>query len=275
MRLCLFLAAAISVSAAAVEDPREIVRRSVNVDSKYLALIRQYTFIERNQTTQFDSKGKVKEQSSRTWDTTLLEGSPYRRLLARDDKPLSPEEEAKEQEKLRNSIAGRKNETPEQRNARIDEARRRQEKQRAPIKEVPEAFDFKIVGEEKIKGVDVWVIDATAKPGYKPRASMAFFFPKVKGRLWIAKSDYQWVRAEGESVETITFGGILARVGKGATIRIEQVRVNDEVWLPSRIDIAATARIALLKVFRGKVEMTFDKYRKFQADSRIVNVTEQ
>jgi hypothetical protein len=270
VRLSLWLALAVSVSAA--EDPREIVRRSVESDSKYLDLVRQYTFLERNETRQLDSKGNVKDRDARTWDITLLEGSPYRRLIARDDKPLPPREEAKEQEKLRKSIEGRKSETPEQRQARIDDARRRLEKQRAPAKELPEAFDFRLAGEEKVDGLDVWVIECTPRKGYKPRASLASFFPKVKGRLWIAKKDYQWVRVEAESIETISFGAILARVAKGATIKIQQTRVNNEVWLPKRIEIAATARIALIKVFRGQVEMTYNQYKKFQAESRIVSL---
>jgi hypothetical protein len=103
---------------------------------------------------------------------------------------------------------------------------------------------------------------------------MAFFFPKVKGKLWITKTDNRWVRADAESVETISFGAILARVAKGAKIRIEQARVNSEVWLPRRIDISANARIALFKMWRGRMEYTYDKYRKFQAESRVVPATE-
>ena len=88
--------------------------------------------------------------------------------------------------------------------------------------------------------------------------------------MWISKSDSQWVKVEAESIDTITFGLILARVAKGARIRIEQTRVNNEVWLPLRIDILASARLALFKTFHGEVEVTYRDYKKFQADSRIV-----
>ncbi len=44
---------------------------------------------------------------------TLLEGSPYRRLVARNDQPLSPKEQKKEEDKLRRSIEERRKETAE------------------------------------------------------------------------------------------------------------------------------------------------------------------
>jgi hypothetical protein len=272
MRLCLLLAAALAASA---QDPREMVRRAVEYDVKYANLVRQYTFIERENNRQLDAKGNVKEKRLRTWDVTLLEGSPYRRLIARDDKPLPEAEQKFEEDKLKHNLELRRHETPEQRRVRLEEARRKEEKTRAPIREIPDAFDFRLLGEDKVDGVDTWVIEGTPRPGYRPKASMAFFFPKVKGKLWITKADNRWAKAEAESIDTISFGAILARVAKGAAIRIEQVRVNDEVWLPRRIDIAANARIALFKVWRGRLEYTYDKYRKFQAESRVVPATEQ
>jgi len=268
MRALLLLAAAAALAPA--QDAREIVRRSIDLDQGYLNLVRQYTFIERQENRQFDPHGKVKDRESRTWDVTLLVGSPYRRLLARNDAPLPPKEEALEREKLRKSIEERQKETEAQRQERIAEAERRLRRQREPAQEIPDAFDLKLAGTEQINGGECWVIDATPKPGYKPRSMRAFFFPKIRARLWISKSDSQWVKVEAESIDTITFGLILARVAKGARLRIEQTRVNNEVWLPLRIDILASARLALFKTFHGEVEVTYRDYKKFQADSRIV-----
>jgi hypothetical protein len=268
MRALMLLAAGAALACA--QDAREIVRRSIELDRMYVDLVRQYTFIERQENRQFDAGGKVKDRESRTWDVTLLTGSPYRRLLARNDEPLPPKEEAQEQDKLHKSIEQRQKETEAQRQERLADAERRLRRQREPATEIPDAFDLKLAGEERVNGGECWVVEATPKPGYKPRSTRAFFFPKLRGRLWISKSDYQWVKVEAESIDTIAFGLILARVAKGARIRIEQTRVNGEVWLPLRIDISATARIALFKTFRGEVEITYRDYKKFQADSRIV-----
>jgi hypothetical protein len=252
------------------QDAHEIVRRSVELDKKYVHLVMQYTFIERQVQTQLAGDGKVKSRDVKSWDVTPLEGSPYRRLIARNDQPLPGEEEKTEQLKLQHNIDTRKNETPEQREARMAEARKRNERQRETIREIPDAFNFRILREDRYEGKDVWVIEALPKKGYKPKTRAASFFPKVRGTLWISKDDYQWVKAEGESTDTITFGAIIVRVAKGATIRIEQTRVNNEVWLPKRIDVAATARIALVKMWRGRLETDYSKYRKFHVESRLV-----
>ena len=66
-------------------------------------------------------------------------------------------------------------------------------------------------------------------------------------------------------------GFVLARLSRGTSFRFEQRRVNDEVWLPSHLDIALDARIGLLKRFHAGVEITYSNYKKFQTDSRIVS----
>ena len=78
----------------------------------------------------------------------------------------------------------------------------------------------------------------------------------------------------GEVIDTISFGWFVARLGKGARLRFEQVRVNQEVWLPSHIGVAASARVALLKRYSVEQDITYKRYRKFQADSRIVSTQE-
>ena len=248
-----------------------IVRRSIELDRKNEAVARNYTFLERDETRMLDRSGKPKKApESRTFDVTLLEGSPYRRLVERNDKPLPPQEERKEQEKLRRSIEERGKETPAERQNRIAEWDRKQQRQRAPFQEIPDAFDLRLAGEETLNGRDVYLIAAAPKPGYKPKLAAAAYFPKIKGKLWIDKRDNQWVKGEIETLDTISFGGILVRLAKGSRATFEETRVNDEVWLPKRITVDASARVLLVAAERAEVEIAFSKYRKFQADSRLV-----
>ena len=68
------------------QDPREIVRRSVEIDRKNLEIARNYTYLERQEERELDGSGKVKSTEVQTSDVTLLEGSSYRRLVARNDR---------------------------------------------------------------------------------------------------------------------------------------------------------------------------------------------
>jgi len=255
-------------------DPRQIVRRSVSVDNDNWKRARNYTFLERSETRELDSHGAVKSRKSRTYDVTLLEGSSYRRLIERDDQPLPPKDEAKEEERLRKSIDERRRETEAQRRKRLAEFEKQRDRNRALVQEVADAFDFKLLGEESISGRPAYVLEAAPRPGYRPRDSRARIFPKVKGKLWIDKADYYWVRIAAEVIDTISFGWFLARLAKGGRIEVEQTRVNDEVWLPQRMHVVASARLGLVKKFNIDQEMTFRNYSKFQTDARIISTEE-
>ena len=259
----------------AAQDAREIVRRACELDRKNAEAARNYTYLERDVESDLDGAGRPKNQQIRTWDVTLQEGSNYRRLVARNDQPLSASEQKQEEEKLEASIQGRRKETEEQRKRRIAEWERRRQRQREPLKELPDAFDFRLTGEEALNGGTVYAINATPKPGYKPKSTATSFFPKVKARLWIDKNDYQWVKVEMESMDTISFGGFLLRLSKGAHLVLEQTRVNQEVWLPKKVTLQASARLILLKGYHKSLDITFSDYKKFQADSRVVSTEDK
>jgi hypothetical protein len=258
-------------SLLAAQDAREIVRRACDIDRRNNELVRNYTYLQRQDESDLDSSGKVTKRQIRTWDITWQEGTPYRRLVRRNDQSISPEEQQAEDEKLHHDIDTRRKETPEQRQRRVAEWEKRQQRTREPLKELPDAFNFRIAGEEKLGGEETWVIDAAPKPGYKPKSSFTSYFPKVKARLWIGKRDFQWVKLDMETLDTVSLGWVLVRVGKGGHVLLEQTRVNDEVWLPKRVSVQIAARVLLFKGLRKNIELTFSDYKKFQAESRVVS----
>jgi hypothetical protein len=256
------------------QEPREIVRRSVEIDRKNLEIGRNYTYLERREERELDGSGKVKNTEVQTSDVTLLEGSPYRRLVARNDQPLSPKEQSKEEDKLRKSIEERRKETKEERERRIADWERRRQRQREPLKELPDAFDFRLIGEEALASGAVYVIDAMPKPGYKPKLPSSAYFPRVKARLWIDKNDYHWARIDVETLDTISFGGFLVRLAKGTRLVIEQAHVNQEVWLLKGLTVQVSARVALIMSVRRDIIITLSDYKKFQVDSRLVSTAQ-
>ena len=219
-----------------------------------------------------DSQGRVKSQEIRIHDIMLLDGSPYRRLVARDDRSLPRGEEKKEQEKLARSIAERREETAAQRAQRLAEYDRRPEWQREAWRELPEAFDFRLAREEVWDGHSLYVIDATPRQGYQPRSRTAKVLAHLQGKLWVDRQDYHLLKAEVEVVDTITVGLFLVRVAKGSRAAFEQTLVNDEVWLPRHVRAFVSARLGLLKVLRIEQEISYSKCREFQANSPIISL---
>jgi len=271
MRMALLLAACSLQAAFASDDPREIVRRSVQLMDQNLVRAHDYTFLEHAETKELDSKGQVKSHKNLLYDVTMLEGSPYRRLVGKDDHPLSPEEERIEQKKLQDSIAERRRETPAQRTKRVAEWERKRLREREPLDEIPDAFNFRIVGDGQVSGRDAWIIEGTPRPGYHARSNLAKLFSKFHGKLWIDKADHQWVRTEAEIMDNISLGLFIARLGKGSRLTLEMTRINDEVWLPKRIEAKFSARLALVKAYRVESDTRFSQYRKFQVHSNVVS----
>jgi hypothetical protein len=79
------------------------------------------------------------------------------------------------------------------------------------------------------------------------------------------------VRLEAETTATISFGLFIARLNPGAKLIFEQTRVNDEVWLPKREVVRGAVRVGLVKKLSAEQEVTWNNYRKFQVDSRVVS----
>jgi hypothetical protein len=271
MRMAIAAALA-GIAAAQTPDAAEIVRRSVAAIDENWKIARNYTFLQRTEERQLDSADQVKSKEVKTYDITLLSGSPYLRLVERDDHPLPPAEEKKEREKLEKSIAERLKETPAERQRRIGEYEKRRESQRAAMREVADAFDFKVAGQDRVDGRNVWILEATPRPGFRPRSSDAKVLPHVRGKLWIDQQTYHWVKLEAEVIDPVSWGLFLVRLDRGARIWFDETRVNDEVWLPRRVYITASARLGIFKKLRVQQDTTFKNFRKFQSDSRLVAV---
>ena len=267
--LLLILASATALLGQA--DVREVIRRAVAAEERNWKVARNYSFSERVNLRYLDSQGRVKSQEVRIHDVVLLDGSPYRRLVARDDRPLAPGEEKKEEEKLARSIAERREESAPQRAQRLAEYDRRPEWQREAWRELPEAFDFRLDAEEVWDGHSLYVIEATPRRGYQPRSRTAKVLARLQGKLWVDRQDYHLVKAEVEVVDTISVGLFLVRLTKGSRAAFEQTRVNDEVWLPRQVRAFVSARLGLLKVLRIEEEISYSKCREFQTDSPIIS----
>ncbi len=260
---------------ARAQDSRDIIRKSVTVDNDYSKRAQDYTMAQKSVEKILDSGGRVKSISSKTKDIVFIHGDRYTRLIERDGKPLPPADEKKEREKFEKRLAERNRETEAQRNKRLAEREQHRMKEREFMQELPDAFLFKMLPDEKIDGRSVWVMEANPRPDFRPKSAGAKVFTKFRGKLWIDKADYEWVKIETESIDTVSFGFFLARLAKGAHLTVEQTRLNDEVWLPKRIQVRYDARLALLKHQAGELEETMYNFKKFQTDSRILSVTEE
>jgi hypothetical protein len=233
---------------------------------------RDYTYIDFEVEKKLDAEGRIKSTESKTYEIMELYGEQVQRLIAKDDKPLSEKDVTKEEERIGKLTSKRKNESTEERAKRHAEEEKQREKNREFVREVADAYDFRVAGSETLDGRDNWVIAGEPRPGFQAHLKDAQMLSKFRGRLWIDKNDLQLAKMDVEAIDTVSFGWVLARIHKGTRLVFEQTRVNEEVWLPQHISFKFDARVALFKGYNEIDEETFHDYKKFRATARIVNL---
>jgi hypothetical protein len=248
---------------------RQLVRESADKEIENTRRQRNYTYIQRTEERRKDGAGRVRSVESRTWEILALSGEPERKLIAKDDRELSPKEARKEEERIRKLIEKYGREDAGKRRRRIEKSEKAAEDDKRFVREIADAYRFRFVGTDTLDGRSMYVIDANPVPGYKPRHKDAGMLPKFKFRAWVDVAERQWVKLDIESIDTVSFGLFLARIGKGSRILLEQTRVNEEVWLPKHGAVTLDARIALLKKLNLEVDVTFRDYKKFVATTEI------
>jgi hypothetical protein len=249
---------------------RVVADRDIENDKR----LRNYTYIERDNEHRLDGKGQVKSTELKTYEVMELYGEQVRRLIEKDDKPLDAKDAAKEEEKIQKVIDKRKNESDEARRKREDKEEKDREEDRKFVREVADAYNFKLVGTELVAGREAWVIDGEPRPDFVPHMKESKFLTKFRGRVWIDQRDLQLAKMDMECLDTISWGLFLARFRKGSRFMLEQTRVNDEVWLPRQLTAKVDVRLALLKNFNVDIEQSFRDYKKFRATSRVLAVEE-
>jgi hypothetical protein len=246
------MVAGLVTGASAQVDPTALVRQSIKNYERNWQESANWRYLQSDV-----SKGDGTDGADIS-EIFPLEGTPYERLVMHDSHALSADEQRKEEHKFQKALKERQRETPEERRTRI----RKYETEREFVREIPEAYTFHLVGEEMVRGRAAWVISMTPKPGFVPTMPHGSMLEHIEGTLWLDKEDLQWARAEARVKSTIGIGFVLARIGPGAKIVVEQTRVAEGVWMPQQITINGAARVLLVHNKIMNEELTYSKYQR-------------
>src|SRR5581483_5105447 len=162
-------------------DARQIIEPFVAATERNWQAQDRYTHMERDEDRRLDADGQVKSTDVDVSRIILVNGAPFEQFLEHNGRPLSPQEEAQQEQK----IEKQKHEAPEDREARLAKER----ENLSLIRELPAAFDFQVIGEDVVNGRPAYVLQATPRSGYQPHGKYGRIFSKVEGRLWVDKQD--------------------------------------------------------------------------------------
>jgi len=255
--LALFALAAKAADSPSVE---EIVRKATSAMQADWAAAPDFAFIQRDVTT---SKGAT---TCKTHHVFMIAGSDYYMPIAIDDKPLFADQQKLEVEKLRQEVDRRKHETPGEARQRSEQYRKLREQNGILLSEFTKAFDFAPAGEETVDNHAAFVLVATPRPDYRPPNRTAKVLTGMRGRLWIDKESFHWVKAEAALLKPVSVFGIFAKVLPGTRMRLEMTSVTDSVWLVSRFTVDLRLSVLWRKSTKS-TDTTFNSYEP--ADSAL------
>jgi hypothetical protein len=226
-------------SLAQQPDVREIVRRSVAANEADWQAAPNYAFTERDVETKRGGNKVVK-----SYQVIMVNGSPYNRLVAVNDKPLSAEQNSQEENKMRQEAVRRRSESASSRAKRVAKYQRERHQDHQMMTEMATAFNYRLAGEATVDGHPVYILDATPNPSYTPHSRETRVLIGMRGRMWIDKSSYQWVKVEAEVTKPVEFGMFIAKVSPGTRFELEQRPVDDgRVWMPVHFSMKVNASV--------------------------------
>jgi hypothetical protein len=129
------------------ENAASIIQHSAEANERDWAVVPEFDNSERDRTKDGD----------KTYSVTMLEGSPYERLIAVNGKNLSGAKEKEEQQKSEKAVAERQHESAYQRSRRIAKYQADRNRDHTLIQQTISAFDYRLVGKRNLDGFRVHV----------------------------------------------------------------------------------------------------------------------
>ena len=229
-------------------DLHDVAVKAVRNYQKNQVASLKYDYIEEDE---IKSKGVDRSR------VTTLFGTPYERLIGRNGNPLTGEAEKHEEQKFEKAKFTREHELKGQRDNRI----RKWKEQTRFLEEAPDAFNFKILSEEKLNGRAAWVIECKPKPGFTPRMDRSHMFEKIEAKAWVDQKDLQIVKLEADTLDPVSIGWVLARIGRGTHMELEQMRLDDGTWVLKKLSIDGKAKIMVVDNKQLDETVTYSDYK--------------
>lgn len=220
---------------------------------------------------ELDGHGGVKKTETEEYDVFWIEGVPVHRLMKKNGKELSPEEQKKENERIDKEIVKVK-EKLKKADAKGKETGPHGEEE-VTVSRLLELGSFTNARRVQWNGRDTIAVDFAGDPNAKTKTRFEEVIRDMVGTAWVDEQDRTLVKAQGHFLNSFKIGGgLVANIQKGTSFSIEQRKVNNEVWLPAMVEGQGEARTLLFFNLHGSVQGVESDYRKFKATSTIVPV---
>jgi hypothetical protein len=230
---------------------------------------KDYLYHEVATAEEIDGHGGVKKTETKEFDVFWLNGVEVQKLVKKDGKELNAEEQKKESERIDKEVA-KVRERRDKADTKGQETDSRGHEE-VTVSRFLELGRFTNPRRVKVNGRDTIAVDYEGDPKAKTRNRFEDVIRDLAGTIWVDEEDRSISRIEGHFLRPFKIGaGLVVNIKQDTSFAWEQRKINDEIWLPARVDGKGAARAMLFFSFNGNIRVVDSDYRKFKATSTIL-----
>jgi hypothetical protein len=214
----------------------EIMMHSVKVVEANWSEAPNYSYIRSEANSEHGA-----QPTRKTYEVLMIEGSPYKKMIAEEGRELSPLAAREEEHKFQREIEKRRRESPRERQKRIAKYAEERDHDHTFLSEIPVAFVFRMSDERPPENDAVWLLEGRPKPGYTPSSREGKVLAGMNFKFWIDKATCQWLRIEADVQHPVSIYGLFAKVDPGTKFTLEQTPVAPKIWLPKHFTMQVNA----------------------------------
>jgi hypothetical protein len=214
-------------------DPQKIVRDASWNELHSHSAGRSFSYLLRK----VDPKGS---QAKRIFET---KDGDVAKLLEKDGKPLSPEDERAEMDRLNHLL-----DHPE-----IQEHRHKKEQEDSArgdemVRMLPDAFLFTLSGMVEGPNGPCYRLQFKPNPAFTPPDREGEVYHGMVGELWVDQGQLRLVKIDAHLISDVNFGwGVLGRLYKGGSILVQNADVGLHHWETIHMKLNLQGKLLMMK----------------------------
>jgi hypothetical protein len=189
----------------------------------------------------------VNERGDQVRDVIESKDGTVARLILKDGKPLTPEQDKAEQQRLNDMIASP---TAYAKHVKNGESEKKMADTLAPLM-ADAMINSYTPGQPQSGrngGAPEIVLDYKPNPKFVPPNTEAQALTGLEGRVWIDAKTHYVVRMEGKIFRGVNFGwGMLAHIYPGGTVEMNQTDVGGNRWVFTDFSMQLSVRALMVK----------------------------
>jgi hypothetical protein len=239
-------------SATAQEKPQAVDALKIVRDASWNELHskppgRSFSYRQRKE----DSKGVIVKRIVETKDGDVA------RLIERDGKPLSQEEDQAELDRLNNLLAHpeiqeHRHKKEQEDNARGDEM----------VRMLPDAFLYTFDGMVPGPNGPCYRFQFKPNPNFTPPDREGEVYHGMVGELWVDQAQERLAKIDAHLISDVNFGwGVLGKLYQGGSILVENADVGLNHWETTHMKLRLQGKLLMMKSVDYSTTEDFSDFR--------------